>query len=361
MSRFEIFDIDSFAYFCYNYLMRDNIKSYSLNAMMDRMMNLDVEQYRAEQIFKWIWQKNAKDFSVMTNLSQEFRRELSQKFIIAGVNAETLLMAKDGSRKYSLKTEDAETIEVVFIPEGKRKTVCVSTQIGCPLGCQFCATGLMGLKRNLKAYEIADEIRIIQEDTDEKVTNIVFMGMGEPLLNLKEVMEAIEIIRSPMGLSVSQRHTTISTVGLIPGLEKLLVSSLKVKLAISLNFADQEMRKEMMPAARKNPLRQIIRLAREYSLKKNMVTFEYVLMDKVNDRIADARQLLRLLKGVPSKINLIPYNPHPLLPFKRPSDKKIQCFYNYLLASPHTITLRKSKGQEILAACGQLAVIERKK
>lgn len=341
--------------------MRDNIKSYTLHAMMDSVINLGVEQYRGEQIFKWIWQKNAKDFSVMTNLSKEFRRELSQKFIIAGVNTEMLLTAKDGSRKYSFETEDAETIEAVFIPEGKRKTVCVSTQIGCPLRCKFCATGLMGLKRNLRAYEIADEIRIIQEDTAEKVTNIVFMGMGEPLLNLKEVMEAIEIVRSPMSLSVGQRHMTISTVGLIPGLEKLLASSLKVKLAISLNFADEEMRKEMMPAARENPLRQIIRLAREYSLKKNMVTFEYVLIDNVNDHIADAKQLLRLIRGVPTKINLIPYNPHPLLPFKRPSTKKVQCFYNYLLTSPHTITLRKSKGQEILAACGQLAVIERKK
>jgi len=341
--------------------MRDNIKSYSLGVMTDRMMNRDVEQYRAEQIFKWIWQKNAKDFSVMTNLSKEFRSELSQEFIIAGVNTENLLMAQDGSRKYSLKTEDDETIEAVFIPEGKRKTVCVSTQIGCPLGCQFCATGLMGLKRNLKAYEIADEIRIIQEDIGDKVTNIVFMGMGEPLLNLKEVMGAIEIIRSPMALSVSQRHTTISTIGLISGLEKLLASSLKAKLAISLNFADEEMRNEMMPATRKNPLRQIIGLAREYSLKKNMVTFEYVLIDKINDRIVDARQLLRLLRGIPSKINLIPYNPHPLLPFKRPSDKKIQCFYDHLLTSPHTITLRKSKGLEILAACGQLAVIGRKK
>ncbi len=341
--------------------MRDNIKSYSLRAMMDGVSNLGVEQYRAEQIFKWIWQKNAQDFSAMTNLSKEFRTELSQNFVIAGLNTEKLLTAKDGSRKYLLKTEDAETIEAVFIPEGKRKTVCVSTQIGCPLRCKFCATGLMGLERNLRAYEIADEIRIIQENTDEKITNIVFMGMGEPLLNLQEVMETIEIVRSPMGLSVGQRHMTISTVGLIPGLEKLLASSLKAKLAISLNFADEEMRKEMMPAARENPLRHIIRLAREYSLKKNMVTFEYVLIDKVNDRIVDARQLLRLIKGVPTKINLIPYNPHPLLPFKRPSDKKVQYFYNYLLTSPHTITLRKSKGQEILAACGQLAVIERNK
>ncbi len=321
-------------------------------------MNLGAKQYRAEQIFKWIWQKSAQDFSVMTNLSKDFRRKLSEKFIITGVTTARTLTARDGARKFGLKTEDMEIIEAVYIPEKRRKTVCVSTQIGCPLGCTYCATGLMGFRRNLKAYEIADEIRLIQEGIDDKISNIVFMGMGEPLLNLKEVMGAIEIISSPIGLSISQRHTTVSTVGLIHGLEKLLASSLKVKLAISLNFPDEEMRKEMMPAARKNPLQEIIKIAKEYSLKKNMVTFEYVLLDRINDRIADARRLVRLLKGVPSKINLIPYNPHPLLPFKRPPEEKIQRFYNYLLTSPHTITLRKSKGQEILAACGQLAIIE---
>lgn len=320
-------------------------------------MNLGAKQYRAEQIFKWIWQKDAQDFSVMTNLSKDLRRRLSEKFIIAGVKTATILTAHDGARKFGLKTEDNETIEAVFIPEGRRKTVCVSTQIGCPLGCSYCATGLMGFRRNLKAYEIADEIRVVQEDTDDKITNIVFMGMGEPLLNLKEVIGAIDIICSPMGLSISQRHTTLSTVGLIHGLENLLASSLKVKLAISLNFPDEEMRKEMMPVAKKNPLHEIIKLAKEYSLKKNMVTFEYVLLNKINDRIADARRLLGLLKGVPSKINLITYNPHPLLPFKRPTEEKVHRFYNYLLASPHTITLRKSKGQDILAACGQLAII----
>lgn len=334
--------------------MKDNLKSYALASMKDIMGNLGAEPYRAEQVFKWIWQKNAKKFSSMTNISKEFRKYLSNKFTISGLKIKKIYSAKDGSKKFSLVSENNKRIEAVFIPEGKRKTICVSTQIGCPLDCKFCATGLMGFSRNLEAYEIADQIQIIQEYSKNKITNIVFMGMGEPLLNLKNVMDSIEIISSPIGLSISQKHTTISTVGLVQGICALLASPLKVKLAISLNFPDAEMRKEMMPATRKNPLKEILKLTKEYSLKKSMVTFEYVIIDKLNDRIKDAQRLLKLLKGIPSKINLIPYNPFPLLPYKRPSEKKIERFHQYLLASHHTITLRKSRGQEIFAGCGQL-------
>ena len=337
--------------------MKNNLKSHSIISMRDTMSNIGIEPYRGDQIFKWIWQKNAKDFSVMTDISKELRKSLSSKFTISALNIDKIVQAKDGSKKFLLDTEDNKKIEAVFIPEGKRKTVCVSTQIGCPLHCKFCATGLMDFKRNLKAYEIVDEIRIIQENIDSKITNIVFMGMGEPLLNIKEVMDAIKITCSPIGLSISQRHTIISTVGLTQGIHTLLLSPLKVKLAISLNFPDEEMRKEMMPITQKNPLKEILKIAKEYSLKKNMVTFEYVIIDKLNDRIKDAQRLLQLLKGIPSKINLIPYNPYPLLPYKQPSDKKIKKFHQCLLSSYHTITLRKSRGQEILAGCGQLAAL----
>jgi len=323
--------------------------------MKERVGALGLEPYRADQIFQWIWQKNVKDFSVMTNISKEIRKLLSDKFIIAGLKKEKDLSAKDGSKKFLLKLPDNNHIEAVFIPDGKRKTVCVSMQVGCPLGCKFCATALLGFKRNLKAYEIADEIRLIQEDLKDRITNVVFMGMGEPLLNVGEVEGAIAILSSPIGLSISQRHTTISTVGLIDGIDYLLKTGLKVKLAISLNFADEELRKEMMPVARKHPMHEILKLAKEYSLKKNMVTFEYVIIDNVNDRIKDAQRLLKLLKGIPAKINLIPYNPHPLLPYKQPSVKKIERFHQHLLTSHHPIMLRKSRGQEILAGCGQLA------
>jgi len=323
--------------------------------MKDIITNIGIEPYRGQQIFKWIWQRDAKDFSSMSNISKELRKSLSEKFIISGLKIEKKLFSKDGTRKYLLKLENNKYIEAVFIPEGKRKTVCVSTQIGCPLNCKFCATALLGFKGNLKAYEIADEVRIIQDDLGEKITNIVFMGMGEPLLNIKGISPAIEIISSSLGLCISQRHTTISTVGLIDGIEYLLKSPLKVKLAVSLNFPDEKMRQEMIPVAKENPLTEILKLAKEYSLKKNMVTFEYVIIDNLNDYVKDAQRLLKLLRGIRAKINLIPYNPHPLLTYKRPPIERIERFYQYLLTSHHTITLRKSRGQEILAGCGQLA------
>ncbi len=330
------------------------MKKFMLTAMKDVMIDLGTESYRGEQIFQWIWQKDAEAFSVMTNISKEFRQLLASKFFISGLKIKEIFSAKDGSKKYRLRTEDNKLIEAVFIPEVTRNTVCVSTQIGCPLNCKFCATALMGFERNLKAYEIADEIRIVQKDINKRITNIVFMGMGEPLLNLREVTDAIEIICSSIGLSISQRHTTVSTVGLIQGIRTLLMSPLKVKLAISLNFPDEEMRKDMMPITKDNPLHELLKCAKEYSLKKDMVTFEYVLIADMNDSIKDAQRLIRLLKGIPSKINLIPYNPCPTFPYKCPTEKNVRKFYDCLLTSHHTITLRKSRGQEIHAGCGQL-------
>ncbi len=213
----------------------------------------------------------------------------------------------------------------------------------------------MKFSRNLRAHEIADQARIVQHDTNTKVTNVVFMGMGEPLLNLQETLGAIEINSSPIGLSISQRHTTVSTVGILQGMRTLLNAPFKVKLAISLNFADENVRNEMIPVAKNNPLKEVLQIAKEYSRTKSMVTFEYVMIKNLNDRLRDARLLVSLLKDIPAKINLIPYNEHPLMPYKRPSDERIGQFYNYLLTAPQTVTLRKSRGQEIQAGCGQLA------
>lgn len=352
------FNLDLLHYLHYNLLMRRrNIKQLLLTPLRDLMVKREQAPYRGEQIFQWLWQKNATDFSVMTNISKEFRESLSHDFIIQGLTKHTITAAHDGSQKYLLKTHDRKYIESVFIPEDKRKTICVSTQIGCPVQCTFCATGHMKFVRNLKAHEIADQARIIQEQTHSKITNMVFMGMGEPLLNLKEIFGAIEISSSPIGLSVSQRHTTVSTVGILQGMRALLQSPFKIKLAISLNSADENVRKDMIPVAKDNPLKEILRLAREFSVKKTMVTFEYVLIKNVNDRLRDARLLATLLKNIPAKINLIPYNEHPLLPYKRSSDDRVKRFYECLLTSPHTVTLRKSRGREIHAGCGQLAVI----
>lgn len=324
--------------------------------MRMRMSDLGHAPYRGDQVFQWIWQKHAHNFAIMTNLSKEIRAAFADRFCISGLTISDTACARDKAVKYIMTTEDDHNIEAVYITEEERKTVCVSTQIGCPLNCSFCATGRMGFTRNLRAYEIADQVRSIQEKGDT-VTNIVLMGMGEPLLNVDEVLTAIEICCAPIGLSVSQRHTTLSTAGIIDGMRTLLASPRKIKLAISLNFPDTEMRKHMMPVTVNNPLAEVLKLAREYSLKKSMVTFEYVLIDHINDHIQDARQLLGLIKGIPSKINLIPYNPYPGLPYRRPPDARVMRFQEFLLDSPHTVTLRRSKGEEIRAACGQLSSV----
>ena len=337
--------------------MKHNLKGNSLAQMRQFMTDLGHAPYRGDQIFQWIWQKHAHDFGVMTNLSKDIRASFAEQYRICGLDVSDTVASRDGATKFMMKTEDNHTIETVFITEEKRTTVCVSTQVGCPLNCSFCATGLMGFTRNLRAYEIADQIRSVQEKTGSRITNIVLMGMGEPLLNIQEVLAALEICCAPNGLGISQRHTTVSTAGIVDGMKVLLDSNLKVKLAVSLNFPDIKMRTKMMPVTRNNPLNEVLKLAREYSIRKSMVTFEYVLINDVNDRIQDARLLLTLIKGIRSKINLIPYNPHPRLPYRRPDESKIARFHEYLLDSPHTVTLRRSKGQEIMAACGQLCRI----
>jgi 23S rRNA (adenine2503-C2)-methyltransferase len=336
-------------------MTKRNLKSCSLSGLTDIVQELGLEQYRAAQLFQWLWQKNAREFSQMTNLSKGTRDLLDEKFYIACIGTVEQQRANDNTRKFVLELADSNAVEAVFIPEGRRRTLCISTQVGCALGCKFCATGLLGLKRNMEAWEIASEVQLLLTAGGERITNIVCMGMGEPFLNTEQVFAAIEIISSPTGLAVSQRHTTISTAGVIDGMRQLIASTLKVKLAVSLNFADEALRREMMPVSRKNPLKEVLKLAREYSEKKHMVTFEYVMIGGVNDSLKDASRLLELLRNIPSKINLIPYNEHPGLSFEKPDPKKFTAFHEELLRSRHTVTVRKSKGQDILAGCGQLA------
>jgi 23S rRNA (adenine2503-C2)-methyltransferase len=333
----------------------DNFKRYSLSEAREIMAGLGLDGYRAEQIYKWLWQKGTRDFLAMTNLSKQWRDYLARNYSIRGPR--TLRINHEGkdAQKYLMQLEDGTEIESVFIREARRRTICVSTQVGCALGCKFCATALLGFKRNLLAHEIAGQVQVIQESLKEKCTNVVFMGMGEPLLNTEEVFKTLEILNSSIGLAIGRRHTTVSTAGLLEGMEMLLRSPFRVKLAISLNFADDNLRREYMPVARINPLPEIIRLARAYSKQKEMVTFEYVMIRDVNDSMRDAQNLIRLLKGIPSKINLIPLNEYPGLPHKRPTGQRVEAFFEKLLTSQHTVVIRKSRGQKILAGCGQLA------
>lgn len=336
--------------------MKEDLKQYTLSGLRNRMITEHLDAYRGDQIFKWLWQKNARDFETMTNISKHLRAVFAEKFTITCPAIDHTVQGQDKTQKFRLRLQDNQCIEAVYIPEQRRRTICVSTQIGCPLQCSFCATGLMGYTRNLAAHEIADQVRTIQEYVEKKATNVVFMGMGEPLINTKNVCAAIDILCSPMGLGISQRHMTVSTIGILPGMKQLLDSQYKVKLAISLNFPTQSQRETMMPGTRQYPLQEILQTAKNYSRSKSMVTFEYVLIESTNDSIDHARALLDLLKGIPSKINIIPYNPHPDLPYKPPSERTIMRFHDFLLDSPHTITLRRSRGPDVGAACGQLVL-----
>lgn len=335
--------------------MRQNILNLSLSELEDFFKQINLEPYRARQVFQWIWQRGITNFDQMTNLSLNLRKILDETFKIEHLYLLKRLRADDGAEKFLWQLEDKNVIESVFIPEPPRKTVCVSTQVGCPLSCCFCATGQLGFKRNLRSFEIASQVQQVQNYIGKKLTNIVFMGMGEPLLNTENVNGALEIITSSIGLGISQRHITISTAGIIEEIKYFLNSKWKVKLAISLNFSDQTKREKYMPVAKNNILEDLLKLAREYSLQKQLVTFEYVLIKDINDSLEDAHQLLRLLKSIPSKINLIPYNEHPDLPYQAPDKNTINEFQKVLFNSDHPVILRKSKGKDILAACGQLA------
>jgi 23S rRNA (adenine2503-C2)-methyltransferase len=349
-------DIELSAVSKYNSVVKDNLKKYTHADMQQVFSEMGLERYRGQQVFQWLWQKNTGDFAKMTNLSKELRALLADRFAIQIMEPEHTTAAADGTEKYLFKLTDRNRIESVFIPETKRNTICVSTQAGCAMGCKFCATALSGFNRNLLAHEIAEQVQLVSADQDAAVSNVVFMGMGEPLHNLAAVEDAIGILSTTIGLGISQRHITVSTIGLIDGLRRLIGSPLKTKLAISLNFPDEHQRQNMMPATKKNPLKEILKLAREYSEKKHLVTFEYVVIDGINDSIRDARLLLRLLKNIPSKINVIPYNQHPSLPYKTPAPAKLEQIEQVLMDSKHAVTTRKSRGQEILAGCGQLAL-----
>lgn len=319
------------------------------------MNDLGLEPYRGRQIFQWLWPKNARSFDDMTNLSKDLRRLLKERYQLINPEAEQVQTSSDGTRKFLFKLEDGVRIESVLIPEGVRRTVCVSTQAGCGLGCKFCATGRLGLVRDLAAHEIAGQVQQIMIETGVRSTNVVFMGMGEPLLNLDQVIKAIAILTSASGLGISRKHITVSTAGVIKGIHRLRESKVRVKLAVSLNFADDKTRHEYMPVSRSNPLKDLLAAARQYTTGLDMVTYEYVLIKGVNDAIQDAARLAKLLQGTRAKINLIAFNPVPGLALEASDPQRVQKFYEFLLASRQTVTLRKSHGRDIAAACGQLA------
>ena len=312
--------------------------------------------YRARQLLKWIYAQNVEDFQEMTDVSKDFRGWLEQHARILSVMREKVLTDKDGTRKLLFRLLDGERIESVLIDEERRLTLCVSSQVGCALGCRFCLTGEQGYRRNLSAGEIVDQICAARRELgpEERITNLVFMGMGEPLANLQQVAKALEIITSDHGLNFSTRKVTLSTVGLVP--EMLELSRLfPIKLAVSLHAADNETRSRIMPINRRYPLEELLEACRQLELpRRQRITFEYLLLAGVNDSAADAHKLAKLLKGLRAKINLIPFNEYPGSPFKRPAPNRIEDFQKILQEEHYTATVRQSRGAGIMAACGQL-------
>ncbi len=312
--------------------------------------------YRARQLFKWLYSQKSVDFQAMTDLSKDFRSWLAENTRISCVNREKVLTDVDGTRKLLFRLQDGERIESVLINEGERLTLCVSSQVGCAFGCRFCLTGGDGYRRNLTMGEIVDQICAARRELDphDRLTNLVFMGMGEPLANLEEVLKALEIITSNQGLNFSTRRITLSTVGLIPEMLKLS-RLIPIKLAVSLHAADNKTRSRLMPINNRYPLEELLDACRQLDLpRRNRITFEYLLLGGVNDSPEAAQTLAKLLGGLRAKINLIPFNEYPGANFKRPSSTRVEEFKKILQAKHFTATVRESRGAGIMAACGQL-------
>jgi 23S rRNA (adenine2503-C2)-methyltransferase len=317
------------------------------------------ERFHARQLFSWIYKRGVVDFDRMTDLSKDLRTRLAAEIRIDTPAIASDLRSIDGTRKLVLELADQRRIEAVFIPDTPAMTFCISTQVGCAMGCGFCLTGKMGLVRNLTAGEIAGQVRVLAAATQllDQPFNIVLMGMGEPLHNYDNTMKALRILNSEHGLGVSPRRVTLSTVGIVPALQRLAHEPLMPNLAISLHATTDEQRSELVPPNRKYPLAEILETCRRFPLKRrSRITFEYVMLNGVNDTPEDARRLARLVAGIKGKVNLIPLNPAPGIDFERPSDERVDRFAQILADRHVTVSVRKSRGQDIRAACGQLIV-----
>jgi 23S rRNA (adenine2503-C2)-methyltransferase len=325
----------------------------------ERLDTLGIERFHAGQIYRWIYRRGITDAHRMTDLSKSLRGMFDSAFTLSTPRIVADERSVDGTRKFLLELGDRQRIEAVFIPETPAMTFCISTQVGCAMGCRFCLTGKMGLVRNLTAGEIAGQVRVLATATGllGQSFNIVLMGMGEPLHNYDQTMKALRILHAEQGLAVSPRRVTLSTVGIVPGLERLALEPLMPNLAISLHATTDEQRAALVPPNRKYPLADILAVCRRFPIKKrSRITFEYVLLAGVNDAPEDARRLVRLLADIRAKVNLIPLNPAPGIPYERPSDARVDEFAQMLADRHLTVSVRKSRGQDIRAACGQLIV-----
>ena len=338
-----------------------NIRHLTLAEIETFFAELGEKKFRAKQVYEWLWQKGALSFADMTNLSKDMRQLLGEQFTLPALTIDATQYSADGTIKSRFKTWDGHLVEGVLIPTTARYTACVSSQIGCSLSCKFCATGYIDRKRNLEFDEIYDEVVLINQQSEKvhgkKLSNIVFMGMGEPLLNYKNVIRAIERITSADGLAMSPRRITVSTAGVAKGIRQLGDDKVKFKLALSLHAATDAKRHEIMPINDTNNLKTLTdALNYFYKQTGNEITFEYILFKDFNDSLKDADDLIKIYRQVPADlINIIEYNPIDFARYQKPEEAKVQAFMQYLEKHRVNVRLRKSRGKDIDAACGQLA------
>jgi 23S rRNA (adenine2503-C2)-methyltransferase len=353
-----------------------NIKNLSFDDLTRELANLGMKRYRAGQVHEWIYRNSVDAFDEMTNIPKAERVLLAERFFIPSPRLLKQERSSDGTTKFLFELTDRHTIESVLIPDEDRKTLCVSSQVGCAQACRFCLTGSGGFRRNLDAFEIVDQILFVEKliasgeragtvhqggggnfrrEPVRYITNIVLMGMGEPLANFDNVVQALRVITADKGLRFSPRRVTLSTDGLAPEIDRLGTTGIRVNLPVSLNATTDAVRDRIMPVNRRYPIRELLAACRRFPLdERRRITFEYVLLSGVNDSEEDARRLVHLLKGIRSKVNLIPFNPFPGSEFRRPPDAAVRRFQKVLLDHHLTAPLRESRGRDISAACGQL-------
>jgi len=339
------------------------IQELSLGEIQQFVLSKGEPSFRAKQMWEWLWKKNASDFASMSNLSARLRSKLAQSFSLYKLQIVEEQFSKDKSSKLLLQLSDGQCIEMVFIPARQRVTVCISSQVGCPLSCSFCATAAMGFVRNLHAYEMYQQVflahTLAQERHNMRLSNIVIMGMGEPLLNFDAVFQAIELITSPQGLEMSPSRITLSTAGIPNEIKRLADSTLNIQLAISLHCADQLKRQALMPIAKTHPLPELSQAIQYYHQQtQQRITLEYLLLGGVNDSIKDAEKLAVFCRAFPVKINLIEYNSHPFSIHKQSPKERLADFVACLESKNMLVQVRQSRGGDIDAACGQLVCIK---
>lgn len=345
---------------------RPDLLSLSFEEVGRQLAELGERPFRTRQLFRWLHKRWAFSFDEMTDLSKPLREQLAQRYRLDAPTIEQVQQSSDGTRKYKLKTSDGRFIEAVYMPDevSGRRTLCVSSQVGCAMGCTFCLTATMGLVRHMTPGEIIAQVHRVNRDLLENVgvegprplTNLVFMGMGEPLHNFENLKAALSTLLSQDGPNFSHRHVTVSTSGLVPAIQRV-GEELSIKIAISLNATTDEVRDEIMPVNRKWNIAALMQACHKFPMKQGRrITFEYVLLGGINDTDDDAHRLAKLVSGLPAKVNLIPYNENPGLGFKEPSPERVESFRAILDAAQITAPVRKNRGRDISAACGQLAV-----